>query len=559
MASYYIHYDFEDETDYQKFVGKNRTILIRSINNVCQAGEHLAIGIRIGFDYADHCFQPMNQGNLLLFESLIAYWQIIEKHLRPLLKPGAAFNQSKLLSDTDEASFCLRGQTLIEQLLSIPNDNNLEFLAYSLRLITCLYVFTRGEHGWTQRILGHLFLTITSERQITSKSNPLQRQASCLIDLCLNYGHVIFIYFNDLFQVTQTLVQQQTASEQQGKLAGWQWSALVECLAILLNSFQSFEQQAMLINQLIQPFADILTKFNSNVNDLQSFINYIGLTPTPDAMSISQQRLIFLSVHILCGFLRRITVPTDPSICASGGYQETLDDVVFIRNPASPAFIPLSFSLFKLLAYCHALHSSNSPLAQSALSFLSKMTDAEKAVYLQQHDNSEELTLLASMRMNSLGLSPNDRRLHNRFSSFLDRLQLLIGTYFTLKPDLYKLKESLNLIGTTLISSLHHLPEFRLRNIIRNCFMPFVRHCPNHTMLIAVMESLFPFMYTKLKEKWKVITDRQTMKLTNEPKQESDENSHQTQDRCEEEVIEEQVRQHRFNRASLMSDILACL
>jgi hypothetical protein len=282
IASYYIHYDFEDESDYQKFVGRNRTILIRSINSVCTTSEHLSIAIRIGFDYADYCFQSTNIQNLLLFESLVSYWQIIEKHLRLLLKPGESFNNSKLLSDTDEFSFCQRGQTLIEQLLLINNENNLELLAYSLRLLTCLYVFTRGEHTWTQRILEHLFRTITTEREIVSKLNPLQKQASCLIDLCLNYGHSIFIYFNDLFKVTQDLVRQQTLLEQQIKLAGWQWSVLVECLAILLNHFQSFQQQAIFINQLVQPFTDILTKFNSNVNDLQSFIDYIGLKTTSD-------------------------------------------------------------------------------------------------------------------------------------------------------------------------------------------------------------------------------------------------------------------------------------
>jgi hypothetical protein len=171
------------------------------------------------------------------------------------------------------------------------------------------------------------------------------------------------------------------------------------------------------------------------------------------------------------------------------------------------------------------------------------MTDAEKAVYLQQQDNNEEINMLSPIATNSLGLSANDRRLHNRFSSFLDRLQILIGTYFTLKPDLYKLKDSLNVIGTTLFSSLDHLPEFRLRNIIRNCFLPFVRHCPTNTILIAILESLLPFMYTKLKDKWKIITERQTIKVTNGNVHENNEDNYQTQDRCEEEVIEEQVRQ----------------
>ena len=282
IASYYIHYDFEDECDYQKHIGKSRAILIRSINNICKTSENLSIAIRIGFDYADYCFQPFNLQNLLLIESLVCYWQIIEKHLRSLLKPVESFNNSRLLSDTDELSFCQRGQTLIEHLLIINNDDNFELLAYSLRLLTCLYVFTRGQSAWTQRILEHLFCTITAERQIVSKSNSLQKQASCLIDLCLNYGHSIFIYFNDLFKVTQTLVRQQTLSDQQTKLAGWQWSILVECLAILLNHFESFEQQAFYINELVQPFTEIFTNLNSNLNDLQSFIDYIGLKAISD-------------------------------------------------------------------------------------------------------------------------------------------------------------------------------------------------------------------------------------------------------------------------------------
>ncbi|CAF4354893.1 unnamed protein product, partial [Rotaria magnacalcarata] len=169
------------------------------------------------------------------------------------------------------------------------------------------------------------------------------------------------------------------------------------------------------------------------------------------------------------------------------------------------------------------------------------MTDADKAVYLQQQDNNEDVNILSTTQANSPILSTNDRRLHNRFSSFLDRLEILIGTYLTLKPDLYKLKDSLNIIGTTLFSSLEYIPDFRLRNIVRYCFLPFVRHCPMSTIMIPIFESLLPFMYTKLKDKWKIITARQSMKVTNGNVHESNDNIYQTQERCEEEVIEEQV------------------
>lgn len=261
------------------------------------------------------------------------------------------------------------------------------------------------------------------------------------------------------------------------------------------------------------------------------------------ALSTSNQRLIFLSVHILCGLLRRITLPTDPSLCSNGGYQETFDEIVFIRNPASPAFIQLTNCVFKLLTFCHLLHSPTSPLSQSSCSFLTTMTDADKAVYLQQQDNNEEVTITSLIPTKSSSLSPNDRRLHNRFSSFLDRLEILIGMYFTLKPDLYKSNNALNIIGTTLFSSLDHLPDFRLRNVIRYCFSPFIRQCPINTIMVPIVESLVPFMYTKLKDKWKIITERQSMKVTNGNVHENNDDIFQTQERCEEEVIEEQVRE----------------
>ena len=216
---------------------------------------------------------------------------------------------------------------------------------------------------------------------------------------------------------------------------------------------------------------------------------------------------------------------------------------MFIRNPAAPAYLQLTNCVFKLLTYCHALHAPNSPLAQGPFSFLSTMTEAEKAVYLQQENNDDYNASLATTTTTpTMTLSENDRRLHNRFSSFLDRLQILIGTYFTLKPDLYQINDALNTIGTTLFTSLDHLPDFRVRNMIRNCFLPFVRHCPANTILIAVLEPLLPFMYTKLKDKWKIITERQTIKVTNGNTIVNNGEDHQSQDRCEEEVVEEQVR-----------------
>ena len=278
VASYYIHLDFEDEADYQKYVGKTRSVLIRSINSVCETSENLTVAIRIGFDYADFCFQPVQQGNLSRLESLVVFWQVIEKHLRVLLKKGSKFNENSFLHENDATNFCQRGQIFLEQFLSINADANLEFLAFSLRLMTCFYVFTRGDSTWTQRILGHLFRMITTERSQISKTNPLQKQASSMIDLCLNYGHVIYVYFNDLFRVTIDLVRQQTSADpQRSKLAGWQWSILVESLGILLNYSESFDQQANFIQELVRPFADIFTKFNVQVNNLNDFIVYLSL------------------------------------------------------------------------------------------------------------------------------------------------------------------------------------------------------------------------------------------------------------------------------------------
>lgn len=281
VASYYIHYDFDDEADYQKFLGKFRSILIRSINSVCSNTSQITIATRIGFDYAEYCFQPSHQTNLLLIDSLTVYWQTIEKHLRPLLKPNSTFNQGQYIAENDLMSFCRRGQTLIELLLTISGQENLEYLAYSLRLITSLYVFTGGDSAWTRRIIEHLFRVITTERSDLSKSPWLQKQSSCLIDLCLNYGHAICIYFNDLFQVTKELVRKQTMLHQQqnttGKLAGWQWSILVESLGILLNYSKSFQDSTQLISQLVQPFSEVLTQVEAHVNNVNTFMNYIGL------------------------------------------------------------------------------------------------------------------------------------------------------------------------------------------------------------------------------------------------------------------------------------------
>lgn len=255
----------------------------------------------------------------------------------------------------------------------------------------------------------------------------------------------------------------------------------------------------------------------------------------------NKQRLIFLSVHILCGLLRRITMPQEISVCLSGGYQESWNEIMFIRNPAAPSYLQYIGSLFKLFKYCHSFDNRTSINGQSSYSFLLTMTDAEKGVYLQQQETNDELNPISSIRSSSSNLSADQRRLHNRFSSFIDRLEILIGTYFTLKPDLYKLPDGLNLIGTTLFSSVDFLPEFRLRNLIRNCFSSFVRHCPSPSMLTAILESLLPFMYNKLKIKWKVISDRQMIKVTNGQIHQTNDDEHQNQDRCEDEVIEEQV------------------
>lgn len=250
--------------------------------------------------------------------------------------------------------------------------------------------------------------------------------------------------------------------------------------------------------------------------------------------------MIFLTVHILCGFLRRITIPVDLNIRSNGGYEETWNEVVFVRNPAAPSYIQFFPVLLSLFNCAHGVHQASNE--QSPYGFLMMMTDAEKAVYLQHQETNDESNSVSLSRKTVVQLNAYQRRLHNRFSSFLDRLEILIGTYFSLKPDIYKLPDALNLIGKNLFSWLDYLPDFRLRNIIRYCFIPFVRHCPSQMMMTTILEALLPFMYNKLKSKWKIITERRTIKVTNENGHRPEDDDQQDQDQCEEEVIEEQVR-----------------
>ncbi|CAF0870378.1 unnamed protein product [Didymodactylos carnosus] len=548
---HYLHHDFEDEADYQKFFAKYRTLLIRSVNSICCLNDYLSVTIRIGFDYIDYCLKTATN-DIPSFEALTLYWQILEKHLRSLIiiekeNSPVQFNTNpKLLSNEDEHVFCERGQNLIRQLLTVnDNNSNIEIYSYSLRLITCLYPFTCGEKQFTQHILEHLFRSITTERQtLKITPNPVQKQSGCFIDLCLNYGHYIFCYFNDLFKVTNELVQQANQN-QQLRLSGWQWSTLVECLTILLNHFNNYQQQSILISQLVQPFTEFLSAFNNTVHDVQAFVNYIGFDSMRIAAVSNTQRFLFLSVHILCAILRRIQLPNEKS---NVGYQITIKDELFTLNPASPCYIRLVPILFKFLVLCHSLHAQNSPLNQSKLIFLTTMTDAEKAVYLKQDalDLDDDVSSTTTMLTTTPKLQAEDRRLHNRFSSFMDRCQILVGCCFSLKPELYELENANLLIMNTLFSYMDILPDFRLRNLIRSCFLPLVRQCPKihmTTILMPVLETLCPFMRQILTEKWKLIMNRQSGSSLGEDNTTHDngDQTQATQNKCEEEVIEEQV------------------
>ncbi|KAI8477801.1 Exportin-5, partial [Branchiostoma belcheri] len=82
----------------------------------------------------------------------------------------------------------------------------------------------------------------------------------------------------------------------------------------------------------------------------------------------------------------------------------------------------------------------------------------------------------------------------------------------SLGREFYGIPQLANLCLASVMTSLDHIPDYRLRPIIRVFMKPFVQNCPSDfysSLLVPMLSALSQYMLQRLNTRWEVISNRQ--------------------------------------------------
>ena len=314
-------------------------------------------------------------------------------------------------------------------------------------------------------------------------------------------------------------------SEDAAQLSRMERVTLQEALLIISNQFNNFEMQTQFIGQVIQPAAEQWKQpsLQSAFDSAAGFMSFVGLDTAPvepsnrDIKGQNRSELVFCT-DIFLAIVKRCRAPQDPTAVMQNSGQS----VIAVCHPAASHLAPLLFNTFRLARVLHGLWE---PEARRALApgYIKAydMLESEIVNIMGQGPGASNGSTVP-MNVNSVdsgSLSSDQTRVVSpleRVQQFLAQLHFNVFHFLgslgeTLGHEFYALPGLATAVAGTACHCLEHIPDYRLRVVIRVFCRPFIASCPSNlheSVLVPVLLHLCPALLQRLTQRWdKVIAN----------------------------------------------------
>lgn len=507
----YTCIDFDSEDDYLQFVPRFRVDLLEIFRQAT------LIAPLYTFSYCEHWLNRRlelanteNLSSCSISDPVYLEWEAVVAVLDSVL--------SRILLVTERPSI-LSGLRLLEKCLQVKGDDPLVY-SVLLSCISSLFVFLSMSAAGNIAVNGVQLLPPVLEKifsailfNLPSNDDPqslrsaavknLRRHAaSSVVKIALKYPLLLLPIFE---QINTTVKQLCVGNE--SNLSNMEKLLLQEALLIISNHFCEFERQQLFIGEVIRPTIHIWQEIAINLKTSSSFIEFVGLTMKPinmqsnsnsvldDAFYKNRQTLL-MAVNTVLGIVKRSQCPDDPDKSCRGGFVVATTDSgnPITRNPAAPHVIPLLQHILSLLRCLNELYSHTS------MSLINSIYKG--ANQMLENDKKNILGVVYAVP------DPLDPTQLTKAKTPFDYMQQFLSTIFdncyhlmgTAGPSLGRDFYSLNGLATALINScfsgLDHVPDFRMRTIIRVFLRPFIFSCPttyHSDVIVPIFENVAPF------------------------------------------------------------------
>lgn len=434
---------------------------------------------------------------------------------------------------------------LLQQVLSYDSKDPL-ILSCVLTNISALFPFTVHRAPVIPQVLYKLFNSVTFETT-ADKGAPRRRAVknvrrhacSSIIRICRDYPQYIMPCFDMFYEHVKKLF----AAE--GVLTYLEKCALMEALVLISNQLKDFLKQKAFLEELMTAVVTDWTAEDLRlvVSNPAVFLSFVGAdkvlseqSKETDLTSANRGRLSFC-LYAMLGVVKRARWPADLEEARAGGFVlgYTSSGAPLYRNPCTSMFLLLLPNLLALI------RTQNILFVPENVSRLSETFSRSHDI--MDGDKNVVLGLVQPL------LDVNDTPV---YKSHLERMQGFFTTLYencfhvlgnaglSLQQDFFSIPGLSQEISSSVFGSLDHVPDHRLRPIIRVFLKQLVQSCPAEfyeSLLCPLLAPLFAYMLQRLNVKWQVINQKSSLNGEEEEEEALSQDSQVTQEMLEEHLV----------------------
>ncbi|XP_026165661.1 exportin-5 [Mastacembelus armatus] len=433
---------------------------------------------------------------------------------------------------------------LLQAVLNYDTKDPL-ILSCVLANISALFPFVTHRPHFLPQVIYKLFKAITYEvgqdnKAPWTKSVKNVRRHACfsIIKICRDYPRLILPCFDMFYNQVKKLYLSNIT------LTHMEKCSLIEALVLISNQFNDFAKQQAFLDELMGSVVAEWTsdKMRHVLWDPATFLSFVGAdevvseqSTDADTTAHNRVRLSFCLFAML-GVVKRARWPADPEDAKAGGFVVgyTAAGAPIYRNSCTAQFLALLPNLLALIRTQNSLFMpENMARLSETFSKAHEVMDAEKNVVLglPHHllDNYDSPLYRTQLE-----------RMQGFFTALYDNcFQVLGNAGPSLQQDFYTIERLAEEITGSAFVSLDHVPDHRLRPMIRLFLKQLVLSCPQeyyNSLLCPLLGPLFAYMQQRLNAKWQVINQRTSINGEDEEEVVCQE-SQVTQEMLEEQLV----------------------
>ncbi|KAK7492294.1 hypothetical protein BaRGS_00016391 [Batillaria attramentaria] len=504
----YSRFDFDSDEDFLQFFARYRADTAEMIRSLTLLRPELTFSLASQWLQkelakpvpADHPPYSLSSPEYLEWEAMTVFTESVMLRL---------FQSEKTLPDVN------LGVQLLSQLLTYQNQDPL-IQSCVLSCMSALFPFLRHSPATLPAVLEMIFGSVvfslpgqTKSTRSRAVKNVRQHACSVLVKVCKEYPDILFPEFEHLYVCIKNI------DADPDQLSQMERCILIEALIIVSNQFFDFERQSTFIAEVLAPVKQLWVspEFTEAFSHPAKFMSYIGLDQEPvqpssaDRCGINRSHIMYC-INMILACMKRTTWPADINVAERGGFvaSKLEDGSMVLRNPATAHITQFLDNLLALIKTFCCL-------------WLPEFMQLRHAEFTKAYDLQE------NERLAVLGIQPpcidNTDSLVNKQP--LERMQNFISVAYDncfhilgnagqcLGHEFYTWPNLAQVLVDSVFRNMEHLPDYRVKPIIRAFMKPFIVNCPKQyysSTALPVLCGLCPAMYQRLSTKWVQINQR---------------------------------------------------